>query len=544
MISILNKFSFLLLFGLIFGLCFVVPTVVFASQTLTISPTLFNAKVAPGQSWSSAIKVINGNDYPITVYPGVTDFAVNNETGRPELVPLDVSVNQGDITLSSWVSLEQTEVLIPARQSVSVPFTMTVPFDAPPGGHYAAILISTRPGEATPNTSQVSTAQILTSLLFLKVDGNIIEQASIREFSTKRIVQKPETTFTVRIQNEGNVHIQPQGEIKIFNMWGAERGIIPINQQTQYGLVVKESIRKFEFTWESTTSLFDLGRYQAVLTLGYGDEGRKFINQTTNFWVIPYTTIGIVFGGFLAIVWLVSLFIRLYIRRMLALSGINPDEMRQQRSRHAFVGDVVINRPAPVSKNYLAPTKTFLFDLGTLWRERTAVRARTMEFLSLYRYVFLGIVILIILVICMLFLINIFTKEQTNYNVTITTESEQTTLSAEMIAYEALPVYEVPEALVWPEQLATVELINTSGEVGVAARLHRILDGHGIIIESLSYDDTRMQPRTAIVYDAESIEVAVALSKFLNNAPLSLRTDNQTSHITVFVGEDLKTFSW
>ena len=31
------------------------------------------------------------------------------------------------------------------------------------------------------------------------------------------------------------MHIQPQGDIKIFNMWGQERGVIPVNRQTMFG---------------------------------------------------------------------------------------------------------------------------------------------------------------------------------------------------------------------------------------------------------------------------------------------------------------------
>ena len=68
---------------------------------------------------------------------------------------------------------------------------------------------------------------------------------------------------------------------------GQERGIIPINQASQFGNVLPESIRKFTFTWKGEWSVSDIGRYTAMATLAYGSEERQFASAKTYFWVIP-----------------------------------------------------------------------------------------------------------------------------------------------------------------------------------------------------------------------------------------------------------------
>ena len=83
---------------------------------------------------------------------------------------------------------------------------------------------------------------------------------------------------------------------------------IPINAQTHFGNVLPNSIRKFEFTWKGEQSLSDIGRYKAVVTLGYGIEGRKFQSSATYFWVIPVKSVLMVLGGALFIVLFVLCF--------------------------------------------------------------------------------------------------------------------------------------------------------------------------------------------------------------------------------------------
>ena len=49
--------------------------------TFSVSPPLFKINMKAGEGWSSFVKVINNNAYPVTVYPEVANFKSNDNGG-------------------------------------------------------------------------------------------------------------------------------------------------------------------------------------------------------------------------------------------------------------------------------------------------------------------------------------------------------------------------------------------------------------------------------------------------------------------------------
>ena len=183
--------------------------------------------------------------------------------------------------------------------------------------------------------------------LLVEVRGDVREQGMIREFSTeKSVYQELSAKFALRFENKGNVHLQPQGDIVIFNMWGRERGKIPINQETQFGNVLPGQTRKFAFEWKGEENLFESGRYLARATLSYGRAERQNITRETAFWVIPVKPLLIFFGGVAALLAFIVALARLYIRRILreeALRrGIAMEEKKKRSPRFPRFAKIII----------------------------------------------------------------------------------------------------------------------------------------------------------------------------------------------------------
>jgi len=531
-----------------------------ANQTITITPTLFNAKVVPGQIWSSNIKVVNPNNYPLTIYAESVNFFSDDETGRPFFTPKLLNEAPQN-TLAEWVVINSNAIVIQKGQSITLPFSIKIPNDAPPGGHYAAITVGTKPPEISrTDQSLVTASQVVASLLFIKVDGDIVEKSSIREFrAVKGITQSPENSFSLRVQNEGNVHIQPQGEISIYNMWDAKRGTIPINQQTQYGSVLKESIREFNFAWKSDSHPFDIGRYKAMVTLGYGDEDRQFITSTTYFWVIPYTVILTTVVILFSFGYFLSLMIRIYIRRVLSLSGIDPRSMRPLLRSNNNVKDLILLKSEKrnsgmtnqlhLNAKYkiftiselVAPCRKLIHDIKALKDKiihKELRRQSIIDFVITYKLLFITIVVLVVMILISYWFRSIVSSSNSNFEVVIDTGEEIVTLSSEELFYNTLEPNAIADDPLFTEQSSTISLVNTSGVVGTAAKLNRVLDGHGVVVSSLSADSSRVDKRTIIVYDRSVMDEAVQYSRFLNNAPVSLRTGEDNGTITIYVGQD------
>jgi len=293
------------------------------SLTLSVTPPLFQLSLDRGDFWASSIKIVNANPYELTVYASLVNFAAQGEGGQGTFTPLLEEEGLDNYSLGNWVTVENGPIVIESGKSAEIPFSIRVPENAPPGGHYAAILVGTQPAASPEGGSYISVSSLVSSLLFVRIKGDVVEDASIRDFfAEKTFYQEADVSFALRFENKGNVHLHPQGDIKIYNMWGKERGVIPVNQKTNFGNVLPESIRKFEFRWSGEPNTFEIGRYSAVASLTYGEDSRKNISQVTHFWIIPVKPVAAVLGTLLLFAAFLVFAIRRYIRRAIALEGV------------------------------------------------------------------------------------------------------------------------------------------------------------------------------------------------------------------------------
>lgn len=309
------------------------PAVAFAQNTgslsMTLTPPLFQVTQAPGSTWSSVLRVVNTNDYDLRVTATVMDFRPDGETGNAVFSNTAVAAPTDTHLMSGWFSVRGGDILIKRGTTGEIPFSISVPANADPGGHYAAILVGSHQEEKFSG-SGAGVSSAISSLFFLRVPGDVVEAGAIRDFYAERsVVDSPDTQFALRFENTGNVHLVPEGSIIITNMWGKERGKININTVNTFGNVLPGSTRKFEFDWHGEPNIFEFGRYTALATLVYGTDARKTVYRTAYFWVIPWKQViplGIGLGGF---IWFITWSIRRYIRKALALErarlGISED---------------------------------------------------------------------------------------------------------------------------------------------------------------------------------------------------------------------------
>ena len=362
-----------LLFAIAFFAAIPAGTLGQESIALTITPPLFQIALSPGESWTSSIKAVNSNASGITFHASVVNFIPRGEEGHGDFIPL---VEGGDTqgTLAEWIVLHNRSVAVPAGQSAEIRFSIVTPSDAPPGGHYAAILIGTEPQDVLKAGPKIGISSFVSSLIFLRVAGDVSEEGAIREFSSdKALYQSPEAEFALRFENSGNVHLRPQGDIAIYNMWGKERGKILINHETDFGNVLPRSTRRFGFEWRGEPNFFEVGRYKAVATLAYGEDSRKNVSRAVSFWVVPIKeTVGVIagflfFGG--AIIW----FLRRYVKRALLLEmerrGMSEESARGRESQRA---ENILSPHA-----FIAPVLEGMVDLRHARKDSGVLRPRT-----------------------------------------------------------------------------------------------------------------------------------------------------------------------
>lgn len=310
------KFSWSLYVTAILSLLFfAVCTHLVEAQTtgVSINPATIEETVDPGVRKIYTLTIENLDSQEQLFYI----FTRNISGVRDGGVPIFAKYNDEHtgFELTDWITADATELLVPAKGKASFDFTLNVPDNASPGSHFGGVFVSVDPPEI--KSSGAAVGYQVASILSIRVSGEAVEQASIRQFSTSKFLYGSQhVEFNVRIENTGNVLVRPSGPLEINNMLGNQVGTMIFNE-SRSGVFPNDTREFADVVWQGDSIGF--GRYEAILSPVYGDQGaKKTMSSTVVFWILPMNIIGPALA-ILAVVFLVIFtFVRLYIRRSLA----------------------------------------------------------------------------------------------------------------------------------------------------------------------------------------------------------------------------------
>ena len=296
---------------------------------LTISPPVMELESNPGQKIDEIIKLFNETDSQIVVYPTLANFKAVGEEGQPSfLEPTEIT----DYSLAAWIEIDKGPIQLAEGERKEIPFTIDVPLGAEPGGHYGAIFFGSQPPHLAEERTVIGVAGQIGSLVLLKVAGDIKEEGQLLEFGIKdgeKYFTFLPVDFYWRFENLGTVHLKPQGEILIKNIFGRTSDTVPANWVGAGGNVLPGSVRLFEASWLKTPLVsapqgfferlkaekdnFALGRYEGDLVLEYGTGG-KIAQASLIFWVFPWHLILVSVLGAALFIYLIIVGIKRYNR--------------------------------------------------------------------------------------------------------------------------------------------------------------------------------------------------------------------------------------
>tara|TARA_B100000745_G_scaffold292952_1_gene234369 strand:- start:2755 stop:3831 length:1077 start_codon:yes stop_codon:yes gene_type:complete len=292
-----------------------------------LRPAITENNAEPGTSQTHTIEVTNLSAAAQTYYLFMRDIVAVENGGTP--VFADENAEITGFEMSEWVTLGVEEMYLESGESKTVEVTIDVPENATPGSHFAGMFVSMEP----PRMRSIGAAvgYEVASIFSIRVNGDVVENAQIREFSTGNYIYgESKVDFRTRIENKGTVLVRPIGPLEVYNMFGKRVALLTFND-TKAG-IFPGSEREFEIMWEDEGPGF--GRYEAVLSALYGEKGRQStISSSVSFWILPMN-IFLPAIGVLALLLLVTyISIRLYIRsKVRGVTGASRRVVRQQRT--------------------------------------------------------------------------------------------------------------------------------------------------------------------------------------------------------------------
>ncbi len=303
------------------------------AKALTVNPRL-ELTGDPGSTIKTDLKITNEDRSSGTFFLRTENFNSQDETGNP-------SFNLRRDGLATWVKAPLSITLGPG-ETINLPIEISIPQDAEPGGHYAALFFLADPPNLEDESGAVAISSKLGSLILLRVNGDFNQEANILEFGTtgkQKFFSHLPIQFYYRFQNTGDDHLKPIGDVEISNLIGQSVKMLAANPIE--GSVLSKSIRKFTTVWNTkrgsykqepiidlpkSDSLaywdavnyqarnFAFGRYSANLELAFGTKELQSANSRFVFYVIPWQLLSVAIPSIIILLFIIRRLIRRYNR--------------------------------------------------------------------------------------------------------------------------------------------------------------------------------------------------------------------------------------
>jgi len=266
-----------LLIGLLLFFLFSQKLLAQESQAILISPLVFDLSANPGDILKNNLRLFNPGTRAIQIKITVEDFVPKGEEGEVQILELEPEIKR-TYSLASWVKVEPEEMSLEPRQEKFINFTIEVPKNAEPGGKYGSLIVNVSGGETTGTGAKV--LQKVASLILLSISGEVQEKLIVKEFKGPKFQEYGPINFSLRLENQGTVHLRPRGVIAITNWRNHKVADLVIPQQ----VVMPGAKRIINISWPKK-SLF--GRFTATVVGSYGKANQPFTASWT-FWVWPW----------------------------------------------------------------------------------------------------------------------------------------------------------------------------------------------------------------------------------------------------------------
>jgi hypothetical protein len=267
----------------------------FPAYALTISPARVEIAGDPATRIGGQFTLINEQSTTQKFYVSYENFSAQGETGSP-------TFSSEKIGLDTWISTPQSQITIPSGQVLKIPYVITIPQNAEPGGYFAVVFLSTTPPSTT--TGEVSIGAKIGMLVLLTVKGDVREAAGITQFDRDGhgfFYKTLPVTLRYKFHNDGADRVQPQGMLTIRDTLFLPAAHIDANNEI--GNILPNSTRQFKVTWikEAVSTPphgffaaakyewqnFALGLYSARINVAYGSKGLHAAH-TLWFFVFPW----------------------------------------------------------------------------------------------------------------------------------------------------------------------------------------------------------------------------------------------------------------
>lgn len=196
------------------------------NNVFTVLPMSQTVNLVAGETFSGKITIVNPAD-------ATEDFEYKVETSPYGVAGLDYTADLATMTnrtqLAKWIKIEEPTGTIKPNETKEVEYTIKVPDDAPAGGQYAAITVSSNDQAQSDSGVAVKNVFEMASLIYGNVAGETVHEGAIEENNVPGFVLNPPIIVTSKFSNKGNVHEVATIKLEVKDMF-SDTVILPTEE--------------------------------------------------------------------------------------------------------------------------------------------------------------------------------------------------------------------------------------------------------------------------------------------------------------------------
>lgn len=174
-----------------------------SGNEFSVTPMNQMIELVPGETYIFSITVSNpvnsAENFDYRVY--AAPYSVVTEE-----YDADVAKKTDHTRMVDWITITEPTGTIVPNETKDIEFTITVPENAPGGGQYAAIIVGADDKDEVNGSTAVTNVLEIASILYAKVDGEIVHDGEVVENNVPGFVTDPKINVSSLIANEGNMH--------------------------------------------------------------------------------------------------------------------------------------------------------------------------------------------------------------------------------------------------------------------------------------------------------------------------------------------------
>lgn len=231
----------------------------FSSLGMSAAPQIFELDVFPGEILNEKITVGNLSEAALPVAVKSVDFTAEGDSG--EMV-FDESSQDASFASRFWFKIENRNFILEPGGKRDVMFSINIPQNAEPGGHYATMLFEPQlPSfyfkQGQPRAIPVIGVLFLISVKNLSLEPQSGKKLEVVEFSIPKadrmsslenaaskllgsmadaaevtITKKTPSSFSIKIKNNDIYHLKPSGKVLIYDIFNRKVGETEVPQKT------------------------------------------------------------------------------------------------------------------------------------------------------------------------------------------------------------------------------------------------------------------------------------------------------------------------